>query len=60
MDCQTSIFLVNIDPGLLMLRATLTSGIVQLLEDVTREFVATEEQDVEWLLGSVTTVEMGV
>jgi hypothetical protein len=33
---------------------------VQLLEDVTREFVATEEQDVEWLLGSVTTVEMGV
>lgn len=33
---------------------------MQLLENVTREFVATEEQDVEWLLCGSTTIEMGV
>jgi hypothetical protein len=37
-----------------------TFGVVQSLEDMTREFITTEEQDVEWLLSGMSTVEINI
>jgi len=37
-----------------------TLGVVQSFKDITRKFITTEEQDVEWLFTDVSTVETNI